>query len=298
VPVPRKWTKPSLAAKATAGEAFVANSRAALEQIAANAAGAAAGRDPEFLHQLRVGVRRLRSALRAFRELLRRRRADAVERPWRSMMQTFGSARDWDVFQGGLQLGDLQLEAAKRRGEAQRLARLLVKSSRFRQAYRRTFEWTQSRPWRRSADPAERLPHFARRALGHLHEGLRETARGIDWRDAPRRHRVRIRVKRMRYGCDFFASAFSQHGVQAYLEKLRTLQDILGEMNDIEVQRQLLRRMVPRGSALKIVQAEATIKAHLASRERELIAALEPAWSAFEARAPFWAPRKSVRVKG
>jgi len=285
---PRKWSRPVLAANATAGEAFVANIRATLEQIAANAAGAAAGRDPEYLHQLRVGVRRLRSTLRAFRELLRRRRADTIEQPWRAMMRTLGNARDWDVFHAALEAGELQLEASRWRGAAQRLARSLVRSPRFREARRRSFAWAQGRPWRRQADPAEPLPDFARRAMQRLHEGLRKAARRIDWRDAARRHRVRIRVKRMRYGCDIFATAFAHHKTRTFLEGLRSLQDILGAMNDIDVQRGLLRGLVPRDSPLKIVEAEAAMGARLASRERELIAALAPAWAAFEARRPFW----------
>jgi CHAD domain-containing protein len=287
-----------LAAKATAGETFVANVRAALEQIAANAGGAAAGRDPEYLHQLRVGVRRLRSAMRAFRALLRRRRANAVERPWRSMMQTLGNARDWDVFERSIEAGALQAEALRRRAAARRLVRVLIRSARFREAERKTFAWAQSRPWRRHVEPAERLPQFARRALQRLHEALHRAAEGIDWRDALRRHRVRIRVKRMRYGCDFFASAFPLRQVRAFLEGLRTLQDILGEMNDIDVQRRLLRRMVPRGSPLAVIDAEAAVRARLAAREHELIAALDPAWAAFEARRPFWLGREAARAKG
>jgi CHAD domain-containing protein len=285
---PRKWSRPTLDANATAGEAFVAHARAALEQVAANAAGAAAGRDPEYLHQLRVGVRRLRSALRAFRELLRRRRADAVERPWRMMMRTLGAARDWDVFQASLEASDLELQARKRRGAAQRRVRALVGSPRFGTTRLRTFAWAQSRQWRRNAQPAEPLAHFARRALQRLYDRLLGTAGGIDWRDPARRHRVRIRVKRMRYGCDCFATAFKGKRVDAFVQQLRTLQDVLGEMNDIEVQRALLRKLVPRGSPLKIVQIESAVRARLAARERELIAALDPAWAAFEARRPFW----------
>jgi len=246
------------------------------------------GRDPEYLHQLRVAVRRLRSALRAFRDLLRRRQAETIERPWRAMMKTLGDARDWDVFHKALDAGELQSQAIKRRAEAQSLARSLVDSPRFRNAHRRAYAWARSGPWRRHADPAERLAYFARRSLQRLRETLREAALGIDWRDAARRHRARIRVKRMRYGCDFFASAFPHRGAHAFLEGLRTLQDILGEMNDIEVQRGLLRILVPRSNPLRIVEVESAVRARLASRERELIAALAPTWAAFEARRPFW----------
>ena len=294
---PTKWSRPSLSERATAGEAFVGNMRAVLEQIAANAAGAAAGRDPEYLHQLRVGVRRLRSTLQAFRELLRRRRADTVEAPWRAMMQTLGEARDWDVFHHSLQQGELRTEARKHQLEAQRRARALVHSDDFTSASRKTFAWAQSHPWRRSADPAEPLAAFAQRALERLHRGLRKEVQGIEWRNARRRHRVRIRVKRMRYGCDFFASAFAHRHARAFLESLRTLQDILGEMNDIEVQRGLLRRLVPAGSPMQRLEAEGEVRERLASRERALIAALGPAWEDFESRRLFWRGAATARAR-
>jgi triphosphatase len=292
---PRKWRQPLLPERPTAGVAFVALTGAALEQIGANAAGAAAGRDPEFLHQLRVGVRRLRSALRAFRKLLRRRRTAVLELPWRGMMPILGEARDWDVFLASLPAGALKEEAARRRADAQRLVRALLRSESFRQARKETHAQIQRGLWRRSAEPAAPLAHFARHALRRLHKGLRGSADGIDWRDAARRHRVRIRVKRIRYACDFFAAEFPARRTKPYLEALRVLQDILGDMNDIEVQRGLLRRLAPRRSPLGAVRAEAVVRASLAAREHELIAALEPAWQSFEAGRPFWERTRARR---
>ena len=64
---PSKFVRPPLNARTRAGDAFIANVGAAVAQIHANRAGAAGGRDPEYLHQLRVGIRRLRSTLRAKR---------------------------------------------------------------------------------------------------------------------------------------------------------------------------------------------------------------------------------------
>jgi CHAD domain-containing protein len=285
---PRKWRQPILPERPTAGVAFVALTGAALDQIDANAPGAAAGRDPEFLHQLRVGVRRLRSALRAFRKLLRRRQADLIEEPWRRAMPVLGEARDWDVFLAALPAGPLKEAAGARRDEAQRRVRGLLRSGSFDGARRETHARIQRGLWRRSADPSEPLATFARRALRKLHEGLLESAEDIDWRDARRRHRVRIRVKRLRYACDFFAAEFAARRTKPYLDALRALQDILGDMNDIEVQRGLLRRLAPRRSPLGAVREEAVVRASLAAREHELIAALEPAWRRFESGRRFW----------
>src|SRR3954469_21288599 len=67
--VPRHWRAPALR-RATPQAAFKAVSLAALTQIESNARGVLLSDDPEFLHQLRVGMRRLRAALRAFRGIL------------------------------------------------------------------------------------------------------------------------------------------------------------------------------------------------------------------------------------
>ena len=95
---PAKWLRPLLPKHAAVDDAFTALCNAALAQIAANAPGVARGDDPEYLHQLRVGMRRLLSVVRAFRPLLRRKRARAAMAPLRKMMRVFGTVRDWDVF--------------------------------------------------------------------------------------------------------------------------------------------------------------------------------------------------------
>jgi len=59
--------------------------------MAANVGGAIEGRDPEYLHQLRVGIRRLRTVLRVFKGRRRGRRL-------RKLAEPLGEARDCDVF--------------------------------------------------------------------------------------------------------------------------------------------------------------------------------------------------------
>ena len=80
---PAKWQRPAIDEEAAAGNAFAVLCGAALAQIAANAPGVARGDDAEYLHQLRVGFRRLLSALRAFRPLLRRKAELTVTLPIR-----------------------------------------------------------------------------------------------------------------------------------------------------------------------------------------------------------------------
>ena len=64
IPPVQKWMPPALDAGTAVGAAFVANIRAAIVQIRANARGAVLGHDPEHLHQVRVGIQRLHSTVR------------------------------------------------------------------------------------------------------------------------------------------------------------------------------------------------------------------------------------------
>jgi inorganic triphosphatase YgiF len=291
---PAKWSGPHIAENAAASDAFAALCAAALAQIAANATGVAQGRDTEYLHQMRVGVRRLRSALHAFRKLLRRSQAREVEKPFKQMMQAWGRARDWDVFcemladAGGAP--PLLARARHKRAAARHEAGRIVNSAAFQQAQLRVLRWLYRDPWKSDAARAESLGRFARQTLARLHASLMKSARKIDWRDEGRRHEVRIRVKRLRYAGDFFSGSFAHQAMRPFIERLASLQDTLGELNDVAVARRLLTEIASASETSALLRS-------LAARERELIGSLEPAWSAFEAKRPFWQPKRARRAR-
>jgi triphosphatase len=277
---PRKWPKPALAELATPAEAFAALVGASLAQAGANARGVVHANDPEYLHQLRVGLRRLRSVLRAFRALVGT--AKPVVRRLRRLMPAFGEARDWDVFVAWLQevpaARELLARARPRRAAARRKAREAAASPEFQVFLLRTLRRLHGAPLRESR---ESLRDFGAKALEWLHRKALKRAQGLDWLDAEARHALRIRVKRLRYGCEFFSASFPSASVRPYVKSLEALQDILGELNDVAVGRKLLQAL---GS-------DALVRRELAARERRLIASLEPAWAAFAKRRPFWKAR-------
>ena len=168
IPPPRKWSRPPLQAGSAAAAAFVANVRAAVAQIHANARAAAIGRNPEHLHQLRVGIRRLRSTLRAFRGLVRRRRARRFDRELRTMLRSMGAVRDWDAFLHARFSPALRQAALSHRAMAQRSMRNVVTPQRLSSLLRRLLIWTRDEPWRESADPEEPVGDFGARALRRL----------------------------------------------------------------------------------------------------------------------------------
>lgn len=303
-PTPRKWRRPALGELATPSEAFSAIFSAALAQAGANARGVARGGDPEYLHQMRVGLRRLRSALLAFRDLVPRKAAKPIVARLRALIPPFGAARDWDVFCEGLvrigtqeperapAMGPLLARARARRGAARRSAREAAGSPKLQAFLLRALRWVHAAPWRKRAARVEgALGTFAVQALESLHRKALKRAHGIDWHDAEARHRLRIRMKRLRYGCDFFAGSFAGAVARPYGKRLAALQDILGDLNDLAVGRRLLAELAPRGSSPEIAAAAAHVRQALAARERMLVISLEQAWAAFEKRRPFWQAR-------
>ena len=265
------------------GDAFATLCKAALAQISANASGVARGDNPEYLHQLRVGLRRLLSLVRTFRPLLKRKRAKAIARELRDAMQVFGASRDWDVFVVTLKRAAaraaLASSAARQRAGATAQARSLAGSSALQELQDRVRRWLEQNPWRSSAKPADPVLVHARNAPERAHGKLQQRADGIDWTDRRKRHRVRIALKRLRYGCDFFADCFPARAVRPFLGKLGALQDTLGELNDLAAAQTLLR---------ELPEDAKRVRHWLERRERRLIASLSRQWAAFARMRPYW----------
>jgi CHAD domain-containing protein len=235
----------------------------------------------------------MRSALRAFRGLARRRRAAAFDAELRATLRVLGAARDWDTFvQSPLPAG-LRRAARRPHGEALGKARSAVRRRQFHSLPGRVLAWARSEPWRKSADPEEPIGVFGARALRRLYAELSRRAGSIDWTDAERRHRVRIRAKRLRYGMDCFAGGFPAPVVEPFERRLQALQEVLGDMNDCRVHQEILKRLSRGGLSRPASDAAAV----LASRERGLAEKAAKAWAKLEAQPRRWR-REAARARG
>lgn len=234
----------------------------ALEQILANRAGALSGRDPEYLHQLRVATRRLRAALHVFGDMLRPGDVRALRRMLRTLARVTGPARDWDVFARRVP-ASLRPAAERRRRGAYIPLRGVLRAPQF---------WLLPRS---RATPRVPLPVFARRVLERAdRKALRRGAR-IDWSRAAKRHALRIRLRRLRYAGEFLHGAFPDADPGPFIRSLKDLQDLLGELNDLEVARRLRAELT--GSAPRS-----------GARAAKLLAQLPAAWNAFTEAPRFW----------
>jgi CHAD domain-containing protein len=298
---PVRAIRPRLAPGASAEEAFRALFAASLAQAARNAAGAARGRDPEYLHQLRVGLRRLRASLRAFRPVVPRAVAARVLAPLREMARVLGEARDWDVAGARLEAlargagadGEpLAREVRSRRRDARLRLRRVLRGGAFERWLRAARRWQAEAPWRNAGtvparESARPLEAHARKRLKRMHRRLLREAGRLRWNDAPARHAFRIRLKRFRYACEFFAPVLEERAAGRLVGRLKRLQDLLGALNDCAVALRLLDEIRPRDRARRDA-LRACLRARLAAEASSLQKRLPAAWRDVRGARGFW----------
>lgn len=239
------------------GATFKAIASVALVHLQANEPGTLAGRDPEYLHQMRVALRRLRSAFRVFAPALPESATSPLVAQTRWLARALGPARDWNVFMsetlppvveafaGHAGLADFAGGCARQERDATRRARRAVGSVRYHRMLLRLGGWLAREAWRDAAEPSalERLDgpvtEFAIAILEERYAVVRKRARRLERQSAAQLHRLRIAIKKLRYATDFFGALFPHPGVRHTLSCLARLQDILGAMNDAATAGQL-----------------------------------------------------------
>ncbi len=254
-PKPVKAEPIRLESGMTSAAAFQAIARSCLRQVILNEAAFRQTRDPVALHQTRVGLRRLRAAITLFKKLVVDERSEAIRADLRWAANQLGQARDLDVFiakviepalaQDGETRAsrDTLVAYQRRRDQAYEAALVAVTSPRFQRVVLAAAAWIEAGMWlsepeggKRRERPIER--HAARQLDRLWHSVLKRGAR-LDRLDEEARHQVRIEVKKLRYATDFFGVLFVGHGAKkrrrAALKRFETLQESLGELNDIAV---------------------------------------------------------------
>jgi CHAD domain-containing protein len=131
---------------------------------------------------------------------------------------------------------------------------------------------------------------LAENILEKTHRKLKKHGQGLAVMNAEERHQLRIRVKKVRYAGEFFATLFSRRKSQAYLHALRALQDDLGRLHDLEVARGLIASLGTgdRERDPRIARAGGLVigwHTHSSSAREE---ALAKHWRAFMKAKPFW----------
>lgn len=211
--------------------------------------------DADVLHDFRVALRRLRSWDRAYRPYLGKAVSKRVRAALRGLAGATNAGRDAEVQLAWLRQAGAELGVDRTSGVAWLAGRL---EERRDHAYRgvadvgRTFDalerMLRARLRRRVAPEVERFgavtAGLIERRAGQLRQRLGEV-RSAD--DAALIHAARIRGKRLRYLLEPL-EAYGE-SVGPLLERLRGLQDLLGELHDLHgVRAELVEARVPPGA--------------------------------------------------
>jgi CHAD domain-containing protein len=238
------------------------------------------------VHQLRIGLRRLRSALQLFRGVID---ASALQAPAASLFRRLGAVRDRAALQDGV-AGELRRAMGAAGVAPLEFAHAAALDDApewdaVRDASSQEFMLLLLAAMHDSSAPplaAKALRRQLQRRLDRWHLRLQADARRHAELDELARHALRKRVKRQRYAGEFCAGLFEARAARRYLRALRGLQDRLGACTDATLAiGRLSREPVPPAPGWFAL-------GWLIARRDHLIDAAEPALRAFVDAERFW----------
>lgn len=205
--------------------------------------------DPNALHEIRIALTHLRTAIRFFSPMVDDALRPKVWAELKWLNSQLGMVRDLDVAIERIVAetgGDLAVIAElqhwnEKRAESHRLLARALQSARYRRLVEQTSSWIESGPWstRRSkvAIRLRRCPladHATAQLTGWKRTLLRK-ARKLRKLDVERRHKVRILNKRLTYSIESLEDLFADRSLtkqKSILKQLRRAQKSLGRLND------------------------------------------------------------------
>jgi inorganic triphosphatase YgiF len=299
-PKPRKSAEIELDPAMSAWQGFVAIARSCLAQLRANEECARLGEDAEGVHQLRVGLRRLRAAFSLFAGVLPEKQRQHFVDELRWAQQRLGPARDWDVFiadtlsplrdrlPDDTNMRALAASALAARAAAYAQASAALDDRRYTRMQLQLDLWLESgggdgaaeapaagaangaagaadvnpQPWARP------IGEVAREVLDKRHRKFRKLARRFSGLNDEERHELRIDGKKARYAAEFFRSLFHRKTAQKYARRFSEMQDCLGSMNDAVVGRRLTDELAAENARSRAVveRASDVLKGWFAAR--------------------------------
>ncbi|MCK1402836.1 CHAD domain-containing protein [Bradyrhizobium sp. 4] len=257
-PSARRPRKLRLDPSVTLDEAFATILRSCFLHLLQSLPAAEDGRNPEGVHQLRVSLRRLRSALGLMRSV-GALNLDALRSEARWLAQDLSAARDWDVFRLDILptiatacpsvagFDALGRAAAGRQSDAYRRAHGALEDRRCAVFLLGLGSWIETRGWRNDVAAqdlgqlAEPAVNFAQRILSEQYAKVLRRGRRFKSLSAEGLHRLRLATKRLRYLSEFLLPLFADRkSARKFSRRLAGLQEQLGAFNDMAVTASLL----------------------------------------------------------
>lgn len=237
------------------------------------------GKDPEGVHQLRVSLRRMRSALKVFSPVLN----PGYRRRWRSELKSLAKeldhVRDLDVFletHYSTTKADSALESLLRKQKKQSQKKLAgqLRSKSFQKPCRKLKKQLKHKRWadRHCRNTSMLTTTLAGKQLQQRYEVILQQKSTLKLEDETALHQLRISIKQLRYGCELLAPVLKKKKNAAFIKAMKDLQDDLGLIHDASVQQAMLKDIpeAPRREFSQIAEASRNnsqqLKSTLAAR--------------------------------
>ena len=268
------------------GAAFRAVAQACLRHYRLNEMVLLERREADALHQARIALRRLRSALSLFRPTVRGKDYPELREEVGWLAGQLGDARNLDVMLAGEESLNARKTVRERllkaRAKAYDRVEAVLGSERVRALMLNLSLWIEAGAWR-FRDRAQRdLAGLAADQLGRQWRRVKRHGEKIGKARPDDRHRLRLDVKKLRYSAEFLAALSAKKPKlprrERFVSALKDLQESLGDLNDAEAAQAIGAKIAPgpRDSAERLRRKAAAASA-VATAEAALKAANEAA---------------------
>jgi inorganic triphosphatase YgiF len=240
-----------------ASTAFRKIARGCVRQFRLNEAILLDHADEEALHQARVALRRLRSALSMHKPFLMDDQFDHLRTELRWFVGVLGEARNLDVLIRRLRGSEITAALEERRQTAYAEVAETLASQRARDLMIDLSEWLAIGGWLSQGDGQDlrdlAAPVFAAQQFDRLRKRVKKQGRDLTLDDDEARHELRKSIKKLRYASEFYEGLFTskreKRRHRQFAATLTDLQDQLGDLNDMAMMPQVLESLDLGGEA-------------------------------------------------
>lgn len=206
------------------------------------------------LHQARVAMRRLRSALTLFRPMVSDAEFSRLRNQLRWFTDKLGEARNLDVLletgpaEGSAPDPAVRKQLRRSRKEAYQKVQAALADPRLPQLILALVAWSETGRWREGERAREPVRRFAGKGLERSWKRVRKQGKQIRLLTPDERHGLRIEIKRLRYAAEFFVGLTPKARrpqQRRFVGAAEELQELLGHLNDLETRRQLAPQLLP-----------------------------------------------------
>ena len=254
---------------------------------------ALAGEDIEGVHQMRVCLRRMRSALTVFRTAIPKKATKSFAKDMRWASKALDRARDLDVYitenlaskRKGRQRS-LRKIAERHREEAYGKVGSFIKGQRYADLCKKLSEWTHAKAWREQLSTSqqdklrENITPFSARVLENHRSAILAYGTEIEHLDSETLHRLRIECKKLRYATEFFAPLYGDQ-MKAFTGHLKNLQDLLGALHDTAVMKGLQEDLLKTKKNKKLVSFTRKLERRRQKEAQKILKKLSSRWRSF-----------------